>query len=225
MIYYVEDDENIRELVIYTLKQASFEACGFDSAQPFYDAVSKKLPELVLLDVMLPGEDGISVLKKLRKDPATMDIPVIMLSAKGTEYDKVTGLDIGADDYIAKPFGMAEFMARAKAVLRRSVVNKDKEDQLSARNIVVDEKKHRVFAKGSEISLTHKEYKLLYYLMRHIGQAFTRDQLLEKVWGYDYDGGTRTVDVHIKTLRSKLGSAGDAIETIRGIGYRFGGDI
>jgi two-component system alkaline phosphatase synthesis response regulator PhoP len=222
MIYYVEDDANIRELVVYTLNQTGLDAKGFPSSQLFFEAVSKELPDLVLLDIMLPGEDGMTILKKLRKSKKTSELPVIMLTAKSAEYDKVAGLDTGADDYIVKPFGMAELVARVKALLRR-VSPKKSDDILVSGSISVDVKKHIVSVDGKEVQLTLKEFSLLCYLMQNAGQAFSREQLLETVWGYDYEGGTRTVDVHVQTLRNKLGSAGDAVQTVRGVGYRFGG--
>ncbi len=222
MIYYVEDDPNIRELVIYTLGQTGLTSQGFSCAEPFYKAVEHQLPDLVLLDIMLPEEDGLHILKKLKANAKTTDIPVIMITAKGAEYDKVVGLDLGADDYIAKPFGMAELVARIKALLRRTA-KKSEADFLAADGLCLDKKSHTVSVDGTQVLLTFKEFSLLAFLMENAGQAFSRDHLLETVWGYDYEGGTRTVDVHVQTLRSKLGSYGTFIETVRGVGYRFGG--
>lgn len=222
MIYYVEDDENIRELVIYTLSQVGLPAKGFPDAAAFWSALEEQLPELILLDIMLPREDGLAMLKRLRSDERTAEIPVIMITARGTEYDKVLGLDLGADDYIAKPFGMAELVARVKARLRRKT-GKPGEEKLAAGALVLDKKAHRVTVEGAEVSLTLKEYELLRILMENRGMVLTRDQLLERVWDYSYDGSSRTVDVHIQTLRTKLGHCADMIETVRGVGYRFGG--
>jgi two-component system alkaline phosphatase synthesis response regulator PhoP len=221
MIYYVEDDANIRELVVYTLNQTGLETKGFPDSATFFTAVHEQKPVLVLLDIMLPGENGLEVLKKLRASTATKDLPVIMITAKGAEYDKVVGLDLGADDYVAKPFGMAELVARVKALLRRSGETQSP-DHMESGELTVDVKKHTVSVENRPVTLTFKEFSLLACLMESAGRAFTRDQLLELVWGYDYEGGTRTVDVHIQTLRTKLGVSGKRIETIRGVGYRFG---
>ena len=221
MIYYVEDDDSIRELVVYTLNQMGMETQGFTCGDEFWPAMEKKLPELILLDVMLPGEDGLLILKKLHDDIKT-DIPVVMITAKGTEFDKVKGLDLGADEYIVKPFGMSELIARVRARLRR-IVPKANEDTLTIGAITLDKRGHSAQINGENVALTIKEYDLLCLLMENQGMAFSREQLLEKVWDYGYDGGTRTVDVHIQTLRAKLGDSGRMIETVRGIGYRFGG--
>ena len=222
MIYYVEDDDSIRELVVYTLNQMGMETRGFTCGDEFWPSLEKKLPELILLDVMLPGEDGLLILKKLHENAKTTDIPVVMITAKGTEFDKVKGLDLGADDYIVKPFGMSELIARVRARLRR-IAPKANEDILTIGAITLDKRGHTVRINGESIALTIKEYDLLCLLMENQGMAFSREQLLEKVWDYGYDGGTRTVDVHIQTLRAKLGDSGRMIETVRGIGYRFGG--
>ncbi|HOP71999.1 response regulator transcription factor [Thermoclostridium caenicola] len=222
MIYYVEDDENIRELVVYTLSQVGLPAVGFPDATAFWSAMEEQLPELILLDIMLPREDGLAILKRLRSDERSSEIPVIMITARGSEFDKVLGLDLGADDYIAKPFGMAELVARIKARLRRKPGKPD-EEKLSVGTLVLDKKAHRVTVEGAEVSLTLKEYELLRILMENRGMVLTRDQLLERVWDYSYDGSSRTVDVHIQTLRTKLGCCGELIETVRGVGYRFGG--
>lgn len=222
MIYCVEDDRSIRELIIYALKSNGYEAVGFDKAEPFYKELENKLPDLVLLDIMLPDEDGIEILKKLRASPKLRNIPVIILTAKSAEYDKVLGLDSGADDYITKPFGIMEFLSRVKAVLRRSG-NVSNPSELSVGRITMYIDKHVVIADGKEVALTFKEFELLKYLMENAGIVLTRDKLLEEVWGYEYKGETRTLDVHIRTLRRKLGEAGAVIETVRGVGYKIGG--
>ena len=223
MIYYVEDDDNIRELVVYTLTQMSLPCQGFADGKAFRAAIAAQTPELVLLDIMLPQEDGLSLLRFLRENPATAEVPVIMLTAKGSEMDKVQGLDFGADDYMVKPFGMAELVARIRARLRRSAP-KAEADTLSAGRLTIDRRAHKVFADGTEVGLTYKEYELLLLLMENQGAAFTREQLLDRIWDMAYDGGTRTVDVHVQTLRAKLGPCGGMVETVRGVGYRFGGD-
>lgn len=222
MIYCVEDDANIRELVVYTLQSTGFEARGFEDGKPFLKALEEELPELILLDIMLPGEDGISLLKKVRASKRTEHLPVIMVTAKGAEYDKVKGLDLGADDYVTKPFGMMELVSRIKAVLRRSqrVAEKSEENIVFA-GIEIDTKKHEVKADGEVVNLTLKEYELLKKLMSQPNIVMTRDALLEDIWGYDFDGETRTVDVHVRTLRQKLKQCGDRIETVRGVGYRM----
>lgn len=223
MIYIVEDDANIRELVIYTLQSTGFDAKGYESGISFFKDLSDgKVPELVLLDIMLPGEDGISILRKIRSNPEIKHIPVIMMTAKGAEYDKVLGLDSGADDYITKPFGMMELVSRIKAVLRR-VKKEEPKEELSAGGLYIHVGKHKVLADGEKVELTYKEFRLLCMLMESKGNVLTRDQLLTNIWGYDFDGETRTVDVHIRTLRQKLGDCGSMIETVRGIGYRIGG--
>ncbi len=222
MIYCVEDDSNIRELVVYTLESTGMKACGFPDGTAFMKALAFETPELVLLDIMLPGEDGISLLKKLKSSAKTKDIPVIMVTAKGAEYDKVIGLDSGADDYVTKPFGMMELISRVKAVLRRTK-REEKSTQYEIRNLMLDQKKHEVRVDGIPATLTLKEFELLELLIRNKNIVLSRDRLLEEVWGYDFDGETRTIDVHIRTLRQKLKSAGDLIETVRGVGYRMGG--
>ena len=222
MIYYVEDDDSIRELVVYTLNQMGMETQGFTCGGEFWPAMEKKLPELILLDVMLPGEDGLLILKKLHDDAKTTDIPVMMITAKGTEFDKVKGLDLGADDYIVKPFGMAELIARVRARLRR-VSPKLDADVLTIGRLTLDKRAHSVRLNQQTLPLTMKEYDLLCLLMENQGMAFSREQLLDRIWDYGYDGGTRTVDVHIQTLRAKLGECSGMIETVRGVGYRFGG--
>lgn len=220
MIYCVEDESSIRELMLYTLNMAGFEATGFSDSEGFWEAVKSSRPELIMLDIMLPGEDGISILQKLRSSPATAKIPVIMATAKGSEYDKVTGLDLGADDYLCKPFGMMEMVSRVKAVLRRCTP-KEALAVLKQGNIVLDLARHSVTAFGRTVSLTLKEYDLLKLLMESGGQVFTREALLSAVWGIDFVGESRTVDVHIGTLRTKLGSAGAQIQTVRGVGYKM----
>ena len=222
MIYYVEDDDSIRELVVYTLNQMGMETQGFTCADEFWSALEKSLPELILLDVMLPGEDGLHILNRLHGDTKTTDIPVVMITAKGTEFDKVKGLDLGADDYIVKPFGMAELIARVRARLRR-ITPKQNDDTLTIGLLTLDKRAHSVRLDQQTLPLTMKEYDLLCLLMENQGMAFSREQLLDKIWDYGYDGGTRTVDVHIQTLRAKLGECSGMIETVRGVGYRFGG--
>ena len=221
MIYCVEDDGNIRELVVYTLNTTGMEARGFEDGKSFMGALAFETPELILLDIMLPGEDGLSLLKKLKNSAKTKEIPVIMVTAKGAEYDKVVGLDGGADDYVTKPFGMMELVSRIKAVLRRTKKEKV-EGQYSVGSLSMDLKKHVVFVDGKQVTLTLKEFELLGRLVQNQNIVLTRDRLLEEVWGYDFDGETRTVDVHVRTLRQKLGSAGDMIQTVRGVGYRLG---
>lgn len=222
MIFCVEDDSNIRELVIYTLETTGFKARGFEDGKEFLEALALETPDLVLMDIMLPGEDGLELLKKLKSSAKTRDIPVIMVTAKGAEYDKVKGLDGGADDYVTKPFGMMELVSRIKAVLRRSgTTSVGQQDILRAGDIEIDTKKHEVTAAGEIINLTLKEYELLKRLMKNPNMVMTRDSILEDIWGYDFDGETRTVDVHVRTLRQKLGACGDQIETVRGVGYRM----
>ncbi|HIZ79236.1 MAG TPA: response regulator transcription factor [Candidatus Lachnoclostridium stercorigallinarum] len=222
MIYIVEDDSSIRELVAYTLSSQGMEAEGFECPSAFLKALEKKVPDLVLLDIMLPETDGLSVLKRLKGTPAYSRLPVIMLTAKGSEYDTVLGLDSGADDYIPKPFGMMELLARIRAVLRRTGEKKGEIHEYGAIRIYPDSR--RVTVNGSEISLTSKEFDLLDALISQPEKVCTRSQLLSTVWGYISDGESRTVDVHIKTLRQKLGEAGQLIETVRGMGYKIGGN-
>lgn len=220
MIYFLEDDSSIRELVVYTLNNSGMEAAGFAKPSDFWAAMEKQLPKLILLDIMLPEEDGLHILKRLRSSSSTRKLPVIMLTAKGSEYDKVIGLDEGADDYIPKPFGMMELVARIKALLRRTE-EKDSEIEYTLGNLYVCPSKHIVKSNGKSITLTLKEFELLCLLMENKDIVFTRDQLLNRIWGYDFDGESRTVDVHIRTLRQKLGESGGFIETVRGIGYRI----
>lgn len=219
MIICVEDDTAIRELMLYTLRASGFEAEGFANGADFWKGIQEQLPELILLDVMLPDEDGISILKKLRASPVTAEIPVIIASAKGTEYDKVIGLDLGADDYLAKTFGMMEMISRVKAVLRRT--RPEKKSTCSLGTIALDEGSRRVTVNGQEVVLTLKEYELLRLFLHSPGKVFTREELLNAVWDNSYLGETRTVDVHIATLRTKLGDAGKMIQTVRGVGYRM----
>ena len=222
MIFCVEDDSNIRELVVYTLESTGMKARGFEDGREFPEALALETPELILLDIMLPGEDGMELLKRLKSSVKTREIPVIMVTAKGAEYDKVMGLDSGADDYVTKPFGMMELVSRVKAVLRRTAKDDYKrEDKIALGNIEIDIRKHEVRASGSTVNLTLKEYELLKRLMRNPNIVLTRDQLLEDIWGYDFDGETRTVDVHVRTLRQKLGACGEKIETVRGVGYKM----
>lgn len=222
MIFCVEDDSAIRDLMIYTLNTTGFHAIGFEDSISFWAAMKQQEPELILLDIMLPGEDGISILKKLRSQTEYANIPVIMTTAKGTEYDKVMGLDMGADDYLAKPFGMMEMVSRIKAVLRR--MGKGEETKiLRIGNLELNRNEHTVFADGERVGLTLKEYELLNLFMNHPGRVFTREQLLTQVWASDFVGETRTVDVHIGTLRMKLGKCGEYLETVRGVGYRMEG--
>ena len=219
MIYCVEDDNAIRDLMLYTLGASGFQAKGFPDSTFFWQAMTEEKPELILLDIMLPGEDGITVLKRLRAASATANIPVIMATAKGSEFDKVIGLDTGADDYLVKPFGMMEMVARIKAVMRRTAPKTDQ--VLTCGDIVLDETRHIVTVDGKQVMLTLKEYELLKLLMENAGQVFTRDILLSRIWGQDYLGETRTVDVHIGTLRTKLAKGGEKIETVRGVGYKM----
>lgn len=219
MIYLVEDDESIREFVIYTLKSQGFEAKGFERPSLFWKELEKEHPSLLLLDVMLPEEDGISVLKKLRVRPDTRKLPIIMLTARGSEYDTVIGLDSGADDYIPKPFRMMELISRIRALLRRSEDHGAEEYQ--AGNLYVCPARHVVTVDNKKINLTLKEYEVLCLLLKNSGTVLSRTQLLNQVWGYEFDGESRTVDVHIRTLRQKLGTAGDLVETVRGVGYKI----
>lgn len=231
MIYYVEDEEDIRDLVVYTLETVGMEAEGYSDAASFYRALKKKRPDLVLLDIMLPDEDGVTILRKLRRNPQTQDIPIIMATAKGAEYDKVQALDLGADDYVTKPYGMMELVSRIRAVLRRAAREQQavhgtnllsRDDILRSGPIEMNLRKHDVTVNGREVQLTLKEYELLRMLLQNPDAVLSRNLLLERIWGYEFDGETRTVDVHVRTLRQKLGDAGDKIETVRGVGYRLG---
>lgn len=222
MIFCVEDDNGIRNMMLYTLKASGFDAVGFSDGASLFEALAESTPELIMLDIMLPGEDGITILSRLKARSLTADIPIIMATAKGTEYDKVIGLDMGADDYLAKPFGMMEMVSRVKAVLRRSGRRSSEEKRLlRIGTLELDLDRHTVEADGERVQLTFKEFEMLRLFMQNAGRVFTRDQLLSTVWGVDFTGETRTVDVHIGTLRDKLGSCGDYIETVRGVGYKM----
>ena len=223
MIYCVEDEASIRELVVYTLHATGYEAQGFADGKAFWTALEQELPELILLDIMLPGEDGLQILKRIRTNSRTADLPVIMVTAKGTEFDKVIGLDSGADDYIAKPFGMMELVSRVKALLRRTQ-KPSATVTLACGNLVLNHDMHRVLVDGQEVALTYKEFELLEYLLENRGIVLTRDKILDRVWGIAAEVETRTLDVHIRSLRHKLGTSGDLIETVRGVGYRIGED-
>lgn len=221
MIYILEDDENIRNFVEYALNNSSLESKGFSKPSQFWDAIKTELPQLLLLDIMLPEESGIEILQKLRQREDTKRLPIIMLTAKGTEYDKVVGLDAGADDYVAKPFGIMELISRIKALIRRTEENPDR-NEYTVGGLYVCPPKHIVRVNGKETTLTFKEFELLCLLISNAGTVFTRDQIFNRIWGYDFDGENRTVDVHIRTLRVKLGTYGNLIETVRGIGYKIG---
>lgn len=220
VIYCIEDDESIRELIIYALKNSGYDAKGYESGEGLYDNL---VPDLILLDIMLPGDDGYTILKNLKSNESTSYIPVIMLTSKTNEYDKVKALDMGADDYIEKPFGVMELISRIKAVLRRSKKPEESPNELCIEQLCIDNGKHIVTAYGKEVTLTYKEYELLYYLMKNQGIVLSRDKLINEVWGYDFEGESRTIDVHIRTLRLKLGDAGKLIQTIRNVGYKIGG--
>lgn len=219
MIYCVEDDNSIRDLMIYALNSAGFDARGFSGGTELFAALKENIPQLIMLDIMLPDMDGIEILKRLRGSSATAEIPVIMATAKGTEFDKVTGLDLGADDYLAKPFGMLEMISRVKAVLRRTEKSSSKILKIGELEMNLNE--HSVFSYGEKAELTLKEFEILRLFMENTGQVFSRERLLQSVWGSDFMGETRTVDVHIGTLRTKLGECGEYIETVRGVGYRM----
>ena len=220
MIHVVEDDAGVRELELYALRQAGFEAEGFAEPSAFRESLKTTLPDAVILDVMLPGEDGISILRSLRREARTKRLPVILVTARDAEMDKVRGLDEGADDYLTKPFGVMELLARVRALLRRSGESAP-EECLTLGDVTLDRARHRVTAGGAEVVLTHMEFELLAFLMAHAGKAVTREVLLDDVWGIAYAGDTRTVDVHIRTLRQKLGASGSMIATVRGVGYRM----
>lgn len=219
-VYIVEDDASIRELEIYALKNSEFEVTGFESGKSLMAQLEIKVPDIILLDIMLPEEDGLAILGTIRQTGAYADIPVIMVTAKTSEIDSVKGLDLGADDYITKPFGVMELVSRVKAVLRRSA--KKVKTVLVYKNIELDENKHTVLVDGAEVDLTYKEYEILKHLIRNKGIVLTRDRLMEIVWGYNFEQGNRTVDVHIQSLRKKLGTAGEHIKTIRNVGYKVG---
>ena len=221
MIYCVEDERNIRELLVYTLGSSGYEAKGVANGKELKKALKEEMPDLILLDIMLPGEDGYAVLEYLKGRPDTQDIPVIMVTAKEAEYDKVRGLEGGADDFITKPFGMMEFLARVKAVLRRTK-KQEQPKEYHYKGLTVDMKSRKVWENGRSVDLTLKEFELLRYLLENQGTVLSREKILEKIWGYEIYGETRTVDVHIRTLRQKLGDSGSLIETVRGVGYRIG---
>ena len=220
MIWCVEDDASIRDIEVYALRSSGFEARGFEDGAEFWEAAQVELPELVVLDVMLPGIDGIELLRRMKALPRLSGVPVVMATARGAEYDRIQGLDLGADDYLVKPFGVMEMVSCVKAVLRRCAPQKS-EHLLTAGGLSVNLDEHTVLADGERITLTLKEYELLRLFLSHPGIAFTREQLMEEIWSTDYCGETRTVDMHIRTLRQKLGSYGSLIETVRGVGYRL----
>ncbi len=222
MIYLLEDDQNIRDFTVYAVRSSGMEIRGFATPSDFRDAVTEAIPDVVLLDIMLPEEDGLSVLRWLRENSATKKLPIMMLSARSTEYDKVLGLDSGADDYLTKPFGVMELLSRIRALMRRAADGgQNAEEVLKSDRIALYTARHLVTVRDTEIVLTGKEFDLLAMLMRNQGIVLNRERILETVWGFDYAGESRTVDVHIRTLRAKLGEAGNSIETVRGIGYRF----
>ena len=220
MIWIVDDDSTIRDIEVYTLNTTGFEAKGFPGGVPMFEALKTETPELIVLDIMMPGDDGITILKKLRSNPSTKDIPIIMATAKGTEMDVITGLDTGADDYLVKPFGIMTLVSRIKAVLRRCGTQKS-DTLLSAHGIVMDTESHEVRVYGEDVELTKKEFAMLRLFLRSPGKVYTRESLMSEVWGAEYCGESRTVDMHIKTLRQKLGEASGCIKTVVGIGYRM----
>jgi len=233
-IFIVEDDENIRELVMYALKTSGYESEGFETGRDFLNEFNKilinnsnnnnpeELPSLILLDIMLPETDGLEILKRLRASERGKAVPVIILSAKGSEFDKVKGLDIGADDYVTKPFGVTELLSRINAVLRRGGHAGAPDDRINYKNIAIDKERRVVFVDGEKVMLTYKEYELLCYLLLNADIVLSRDKIMDAVWGYDFEGESRTVDMHVKTLRQKLGSAGNHIKTVRNVGYKIG---
>lgn len=220
LVYIVEDDTSIRELEMYALKNANFDVAGFEDGSSFFKELDKKIPDIVLLDIMLPHSDGLQILNKIRSTAPYSSVPVIMVTAKTSEIDAVKGLDMGADDYITKPFGVMELVSRVKAILRRT--EKKAKSILAYKNIELDEGRHTVLVNGGEVELTYKEYEILKHLIKNRGIVLTRDRLMEIVWGYDFEQGNRTVDVHIQSLRKKLGDAGEHIKTIRNVGYKVG---
>lgn len=224
MIWCVDDDNTIRDLEVYTLEQTGFQAKGFADGISMLKALESEMPELIILDIMLPELDGVEILKKIRADQRYKNIPVIMATAKGTEMDKIGGLNSGADDYLVKPFGVMEMVARVNAVLRRMAKDED-EGTLVVGNISIKEKEHMVFVQGEKVELTHKEFELLKFFMEHREVVFSRDELMNNIWGMVYVAETRTVDMHIKTLRQKLGSAGGQIKTVIGVGYRLESEV
>lgn len=223
MIYCVDDDSTIRDIEVYTLEQTGFKACGFADGKALFSALEREIPKLIVLDIMLPETDGIEILKRLRSDAKYKDIPVIMATAKGTEMDKISGLNLGADDYLVKPFGVMEMVARINAVLRRTA--KNEEASITVGNITINEAEHTVTANGENVELTHKEFLILCLFMKNKNIVFDRERLMNEVWGSDYIGESRTVDMHIKTLRKKLGAAGGQIKTVIGVGYRLEGEL
>ncbi len=220
MIWCVDDDSTIREIEVYTLEQTGFKARGFADGMSMLEALKTEIPELIVLDIMMPGIDGLEVLSKLRSDAKYSNIPVIMATAKGTEMDKIGGLNSGADDYLVKPFGVMEMVARIKAVLRRIPKETVTED-ITVGSITLKEKEHKVYSRGEKVELTHKEFEMLKLFMQNVGTVFSRDRLMNDIWGVDYIAETRTVDMHIKTLRHKLGDSGSQIKTVIGVGYRL----
>ncbi len=224
MIWCVDDDSTIRDIEVYTLEQTGFEARGFSDGISMLEALKSETPELIILDIMMPELDGVEVLKKLRSESSYKDIPVIMATAKGTEMDKISGLNSGADDYLVKPFGVMEMVARVKAVLRRTV-REQTSDNITMGGIALNEKEHKVLANGEKVELTHKEFNLLKLFVKNPGTVFSREMLMSEIWGVDYVGETRTVDMHIKTLRQKLGSCGGQIKTVISVGYRLENEV
>ncbi|MCL2717801.1 MAG: response regulator transcription factor [Lachnospiraceae bacterium] len=221
LIYIVEDDQDIREIILYALQAAGFLVSGFETGEEFFKAVLESVPHLVILDIMLPVDDGLSILKKLRRMTLTREIPIIMLSAKGSEVDKVKGLDLGADDYITKPFGVVELISRVKALLRRTVPAAA-EKEIKFGNLTLNNDRREVIANDEKIELTYKEYELLSYLIHNSGRALNRERIMKAVWDFDFEGESRTLDMHIRSLRKKLGTEGEQIKTVRNIGYKFG---
>ncbi len=222
LIYVVEDDRNIQEIETFALTNVGYQVEGFECAADFYRALEKNVPDLILLDIMLPDEDGLTILKKLRLRKESSTVPIIMVTAKTTEIDKVKGLDMGADDYMTKPFGVMELISRVKAILRRSARPEDKEKVLKLGNVLLDREKHTVYVSGEQVELTYKEYELLKFLMVNAGIVTTRQVILDRVWGIDFEGESRTLDMHIKTLRQKLKEEGSRIKTVRNVGYVMG---
>lgn len=220
-VFIVEDDKNIQEIERYALQNSGYDVSGFENGTAFFGACRKQIPDLIILDIMLPGEDGLEILKKIRSDAQLKQLPVMLLTAKTTELDKVKGLEIGADDYMTKPFGVMEFVSRVKALLRRANLSVSMAQSYGI--LSLDEEKHTVTVEGTRCALTHKEFELLRYLMKNNGIVMSRNKLMDKVWGFDYEGESRTVDMHIKTLRQKLGAAGGMIKTVRNVGYKFEG--
>ena len=225
MIWCVDDDNTIREIEVYTLTQTGFQARGFADGISMLEALKTEIPELIILDIMMPGIDGLEVLSKIRSEAAYKDIPVIMATAKGTEMDKIGGLNSGADDYLVKPFGVMEMVARVKAVLRRTAKKEDSSSDITVGKIILKENEHKVIVNGEKVELTHKEFAMLRLFMQNVGMVFSRDKLMSEIWGMDYIGETRTVDMHIKTLRHKLGIAGGQIKTVIGVGYRLENEV